>query len=178
MLDSHLPITRLPPRQLYVTTSEELLFAVVGASVCICVRDTEVGIAGVCQFMLPMDKLTIDNLLHEIIQHGGRRENLEFKLYGGADTATSLDVGAQSAQYARDYLHGECFKIREQDVGGDMAREVYYGAWSGRVQVQRVSRRANERIFDQEKHGSVLTVPAHTAFPVDLAQVRRAAVGG
>jgi chemotaxis protein CheD len=174
MPDSHLPITRISQRQIYVTTADEVIVAVAASSLCLCARDTEVGIAGISHFMLHLGKSAVDSLIEQLLLQGGRTENLEFKLYGGADNAASLDAGAQNIAFVSSHLQAEGFRVREQEVGGDFARELHYGAWSGRVRMQPVSARNNERMFLEERELVNRLPISHTPFAIDYSALNSA----
>ena len=92
-------------------------------------------------------------MINDILKNGGRRENLEVKVFGGGNVLPSMTaVGTKNVNFVRDYLVTEGFEISAEDLGGPYPRKVVYFPESGRVLMQRVamSRRDEEEITRRE----------------------------
>ncbi|MDM8560868.1 hypothetical protein [Candidatus Parabeggiatoa sp. HSG14] len=93
-------IAKILPGEYYVTRHDEVLVTVVGSCVAACIHDNVSGIGGMNHFMLPhstLDKwehtsvstesrygsFAMEYLINEILKYGGKRKNLEVKLFGG-----------------------------------------------------------------------------------------------
>lgn len=175
-----LSVARLLPGEYYVTRHDELVFTVLGSCVSACVRDRELGIGGMNHFMLPLDrsngasawkddragsatrygKAAMEQLVNDILELGGKRENLEFKVVGGAKVLDlAFDVGANNAQFVRDYLKTEGFAISAEDLGDCFARKIYYSPLSGKLRVKRLIATVNRAVFEHERQYTPTGVP-------------------
>jgi chemotaxis protein CheD len=169
------PLAKLLPGEYYVTSHDEVIFTVLGSCVSACVRERKLGIGGMNHFMLPLDRsggtsawsenqfssatrygnVAMERLINDILNLGGRRENLEFKVVGGGKVLdTSMDVGALNAAFVRDYLRTEGFTITVEDLGESFARKVYYSPLTGKARVKRLTAILNRTIFEREKQSA------------------------
>jgi chemotaxis protein CheD len=181
-----LSVARLLPGEYYVTSHNESIFTVLGSCVSACVRERKLGIGGMNHFMLPLDhskganagredrassatrygKAAMERLVNDILEMGGQRENLEFKVVGGGRVLDlAFDVGAHNAKFVRDYLKTEGFAISAEDLGGDFARKIYYSPLTGKLRVKRLVATVNRTVFERERHSpsSDVPSPAHAA---------------
>lgn len=175
-----LSVARLLPGEYYVTRHDELIFTVLGSCVSACVRERKLGIGGMNHFMLPLDRSSganawrddragsatrygmaaMQRLINDILELGGQRENLEFKLVGGAKILDlAFDVGAHNVQFAREFLKTEGFAVSAEDLGDDFARKVYYSPQTGKLRVKRLIATVNRTVFEQERHYTPIGVP-------------------
>jgi chemotaxis protein CheD len=165
-------LAKLLPGEYYVTRHDEVIFTVLGSCVSACVRDRKLGIGGMNHFMLPLDRsggasnwgdsaitsatrygnVAMDRLINDILQLGGHREDLEFKVMGGGKVLDmAMDVGSHNVQFVRDYLKREGFLITAEDLGDDFARKLFYSPRSGKVRVKRLTATVNRVVFDREQ---------------------------
>ena len=156
------------PGEFYVTKENEKIETVLGSCVSACVRDPVAGVGGINHFMLPVDKNTpqvkseladanrygnyaMDNLVNAILQMGGQRSRLEFKVFGGGRNMSQLtNVGWYNIGFAFDYLHTEGFKVVSQDIGDIYPRKIVYYPQTGRVKVRRLNAMHTQTLSDQE----------------------------
>jgi chemotaxis protein CheD len=165
------PLAKLLPGEYYVTAEDEVIFTVLGSCVSACVRDQRRGIGGMNHFMLPSDlsdgariwgdrssssatrygKVAMDRLISDILDLGGKREDLEFKVMGGGNVLDmDLDVGGQNVQFVRDYLKGHGFEIAAEDLGETFARKLFYSPKTGKARVKRLTATVNRAVFERE----------------------------
>jgi chemotaxis protein CheD len=177
------PVAKLLPGEYYVTRHDEAIFTVLGSCVSACVRERKLGIGGMNHFMLPLDKsggtgawaeniatsatrygnFAMEHLINDIMELGGQRSNLEFKVIGGGKVLDiDLDVGARNAQFVRDYLKTEGFLITAEDLGGSFARKLYYSPATGKVRVKRLVSTVNRLVFAREREAA--STPAQAEF--------------
>jgi chemotaxis protein CheD len=177
------PVAKLLPGEYYVTRHDEAIFTVLGSCVSACVRERKLGIGGMNHFMLPLDKsggtgawaenvatsatrygnFAMEHLINDIMQLGGQRANLEFKVIGGGKVLDiDLDVGARNAQFVREYLKTEGFVITAEDLGDSFARKLYYSPATGKVRVKRLVSTVNRLIFAREREAA--STPAQAEF--------------
>jgi len=161
---------KLLPGEYYVTTDSEAVVTVLGSCVSACIRDTVFGIGGMNHFMLPIHKggdqtwggsvvdcvtrfgnYAMEHLINTILSHGGVRENLEIKLFGGGRIMSGMsDIGAQNIQFVHAYLRQENMAIAASDVSGNCPRKVYYFPKTGRVRLKRLRSLHNGTVVERE----------------------------
>jgi chemotaxis protein CheD len=160
---------KLLPGDFEVVNNDQMLVTVLGSCVAACVRDSRQLIGGMNHFLLPTDKkiplrpgynnldtaaarygdLAMEKLINEIIKLGGIRENLEAKIFGGANMfngGMTTDIGAQNVEFVKDYLEFEKIKVVSMDTGGNNARKVYYIPKTGEVFLKRIDNVKNNTI--------------------------------
>ncbi len=163
-------VVRILAGEYYVTHCQEMITTVLGSCVSVCVRDKVVNIGGMNHFMLPDDNRTngnaghrglsadaaygsyaMERLINCILKYGGRRENLEIKIFGGGRIMGGMtDIGLQNIAFIRDYLRTEGLGVTAEDVGGDLPRRMAYLPATGKVLVKRLRNIRNETIIKQE----------------------------
>ncbi|MDH5691880.1 MAG: chemoreceptor glutamine deamidase CheD [Gammaproteobacteria bacterium] len=159
---------KIQPGQYYVTINNELIVTVLGSCVSACIRDKKLGIGGMNHFMLPVSKDTtnsswaseserygnfaMEHLINEILKQGGRRENLEVKIFGGGQIIANMtDVGKKNIAFVRHYIKTEGLKLISEDVGDIHPRKVLYIPSTGKAMVKRLRSLHNETIVEREK---------------------------
>lgn len=166
------PVAKLLPGEYYVTCHNEAIFTVLGSCVSACVRDRKLGIGGMNHFMLPLDRsngttawsdglvssatrygnVAMERLVNDIMNLGGQRANLEFKVVGGGKVLDmALDVGARNARFVREYLKTEGFLITAEDLGDIYARKLFYNPTTGKVRMKRLTSTINRAVFEREQ---------------------------
>jgi chemotaxis protein CheD len=157
--------------QYYVTNQPgEVLSTVLGSCIAVCVRDPKIGYGGMNHFLLPQAAssrlqgfslrygvYSIERLINDILGHGGDRNRLEIKVFGGANVLTGMArIGTRNADFVEDYLAREGLPIAAKDIRGDIARRIRYYPLTGRVLLSRISRdmidigREEVRLLDQD----------------------------
>jgi chemotaxis protein CheD len=143
---------RLAPCQLYVTKRhQEMVETVLGSCIAACIRDPEIGVAGMNHFMLPCtDQLrttdltttlrygnhAMDMLIEGLLRRGAELERLEIKLFGGANVMSGPPVGDANAEWVLRYLADRSLAVATHDLGGSQARSIYYFPETGLVLMQ------------------------------------------
>ncbi len=172
---------RILPGEYYVTRGGEAVSTTLGSCVAACIRDRVRGIGGMNHFMLPASagdpddcraaglgaatrygNHAMEHLINEIMRNGGRRENLEVKIFGGGRIMEQLtDVGARNIAFVRDYLSAEGFSAAAEDVGDVYPRMVVYFPASGVAKVKRLRSLHHNLIAGQEASyaGSIAAGP-------------------
>ena len=155
----HVPITQ---GATYVTDDpEEVVTTVLGSCIAVCLRDPVAGVGGMNHFLLPegkgADRLemryganAMEILINDILHHGGARNRLEAKIFGGASVVAGLsDIGAKNAAFIRKYLADEGIPVVGGDVGGDYPRRVQFAPVSGRARQMRIADNT-QAVFESE----------------------------
>ena len=162
---------RILPGEYYVTMGDEGVTTTLGSCISACIRDRVSGIGGMNHFMLPSDgsdpvalkasnlsaatrfgNHAMEHLINAIMRNGGRRENLEVKIFGGGKIIANMtDVGLRNIAFVRHYLAMEGLSVSSQDVGDVFPRMVIYFPNSGKVRVKRLRSLHNNTIANQER---------------------------
>ncbi len=173
-IDKHtgMPMAKILPGEYYVTCNEEVVGTVLGSCISACIRDKVFGVGGMNHFMLPLNNhvdeargtahqisnatrygsFAMEHLINDILKHGGKRKNLEVKLFGGASVIAGVsDVGIKNAAFVREYLDNEGIDISGEDLCGSFPRKVIYHPKSGRARVKRLKELHNDSIIKREK---------------------------
>ena len=134
-------------------------------------------------FMLPVDKgnsdasgkisdatrygnFAMEHLINDVLKHGGRRENLEFKVAGGGRILNQMaKIGWYNIGFVFDYIFTEGFQIASHDIGDVFPRKVIYFPQTGVMKVKRlrslhekqVSMREEKAYLDNPEAAGVTT---------------------
>jgi len=138
---------KILPGQFYVTKENEAIVTVLGSCISACIRDPLSGVGGMNHFMLPADNsgkdtklsesarygnFAMEMLINEILKNGGKKQNLEVKIFGGGKILRNMtDVGERNIEFAITYIKTEGLKLISSDVGSPHPRKVYYFPDSG-----------------------------------------------
>lgn len=164
---------KILPGEYYVTTNEELVATVLGSCVSACVRDRIFGIGGMNHFMLPetddapaaagswqstslsastrYGNYAMEHLINDVLKNGGRKENLEIKLFGGGRILAQMtDIGRRNIAFVHDYLRVEGLEVVAEDLGGNYPRKVVYDPRTGKVLMKKLRSLHNNTIVERE----------------------------
>lgn len=160
---------RLLPGEYFVTMHDEAIYTTLGSCISACIRDRVSGIGGMNHFMLPVSagsdswkasdnsvstrygNVAMEHLINTILKNGGKRQNLEAKIFGGGRIIANMtDVGRRNIDFARDYLDTEGLKVASEDVGDSFPRMVVYFPATGKVRVKRLRSLHNNTIVELE----------------------------
>lgn len=163
---------KLLPGDYYVTKDEEMITTVLGSCVSACIRDSVLGIGGMNHFMLPetsrsrlnsreesvvgtalrYGNYAMEHLINTILQHGGKRKNLEVKLFGGGKIIATLgDVGSRNIEFVLDYVDTEALNLVSHDLGDIYPRKVNFYPMTGKVRMKKIKDIHNETIVLRER---------------------------
>lgn len=176
---------KLLPGEYYVTKDNEMITTVLGSCIAACIRDKVTGIGGMNHFMLPEtseDKLTngnevvvgkatrygnfaMEHLINSILANGGKRKNLEVKVFGGGKIIPILgDVGIKNIGFVLDYIDTEALELSAQDLGDIYPRKVNYYPQTGKVRMKKIRTLHNQTIINRETqyHKSIRDIPVES----------------
>ncbi|VAX00651.1 Chemotaxis protein CheD [hydrothermal vent metagenome] len=167
---------KILPGEFYVTKHNEAVLTVLGSCVSACLRDKVKGIGGMNHFMLPvgtednraeLDKVgnaarygnfAMEQLINTILSNGGKRENLEVKIFGGGKVLNGMDqidIGHKNISFIRGYVILEGLEVAAQDLGDVYPRKVMYFPRTGKVWVKKLHRVDNKTIANRENRYKV-----------------------
>ncbi len=161
---------KILPGEYYVTIQNELIATVLGSCVSACVRDVRHGIGAMNHFLLPLhddqpwseqlgpDSLAtrygnyaMEHMINDVLKFGGRKEYLEFKVFGGSRVISELgSVGENNIRFVLDYLALEGYRVVAQDVGGINPRKIVYHPQTGKVRMKKIRDLHNDTIIKRE----------------------------
>lgn len=174
---------RILPGEYYVTRSaREGVSTTLGSCISACIRDHVSGVGGMNHFMLPATggadpaaykatglgaatrygNFAMEHLINEIMKNGGKRANLEVKVFGGGRILEKMtDVGLRNIAFVRDYLAAEGLRVVAEDVGDIFPRQVIYFPATGSAKVKRLRSLHNNLIANEELRyvGSIADKP-------------------
>jgi len=164
---------KIIPGEYYVSKEGELVTTVLGSCVSACVWDVKVKLGGMNHFMLPdagsnnewgswnktpvdaaarYGSVAMERLINTILKYGGRKENLEIKIFGGGRVLNiDSDVGERNIEFVENYAKKEGFTIKSRDVGGSHPRKVNFYPGDGRVYVKKLLRMHNPTVQLRER---------------------------
>ncbi|MGJ0517080.1 MAG: chemoreceptor glutamine deamidase CheD [Methylomicrobium sp.] len=170
--DREIMAVKILPGEYYVTQEDELITTVLGSCVSACIRDKELGIGGMNHFMLPesnsgqMKKsneaivgistrygnYAMEHLINTILSNGGKRRNLEVKVFGGGKIIPTLtDVGIKNISFVLDYIDQEGLKLLSQDLGDIYPRKIIYFPRTGKAAMKKIKDLHNDTIVQRER---------------------------
>lgn len=139
----------LPGESRTVKRSDHVLMTVLGSCVSACIRNPHTGFGGMNHFMLPQSdtgtwngedaalrygNYAMEALINEVLKAGCRRENLEIKVFGGANLGFHTSgVGQKNSDFILNYLQEEGLRLAAFDLGGQHGRRVFYSPSTGLV---------------------------------------------
>lgn len=160
---------KILPGQYYVTIQDEFITTVLGSCVSACVRDRKLGVGGMNHFMLPASadmeisiangsdaerygNFAMEHMINEILKNGGRRENLEVKIFGGGKILNAMtDIGKKNIEFVRNYISTENMHLISEDVGDVFPRKVVYFPATGKALVKRLQALQSKEVVETEK---------------------------
>jgi chemotaxis protein CheD len=158
------------PGEFYVSVQDEMISTVLGSCVSACIRDHRRQLGGMNHFMLPQqvgerDGWTatvsraarygndaMEQLINTILKAGGRREDLEVKIFGGGRVlATMTDIGQRNIAFVRRYIATEKLNLTAADVGDVYPRQVQFFPMTGKVRVRQLRQVHDTTLADRER---------------------------
>lgn len=105
-------------------------------------------IGGINHFMLPLwngeglasakyGNVAMEKLLAEMKKKGASRENMQAKMFGGANLVNlTMNVGERNAETAKRILNHENIKLVAQSTGGTQGRKIIFDTTNGSVHMR------------------------------------------
>ncbi len=158
-----LPDLDLQPGELYLARSPSILRTILGSCVGVTFWSARLGAGAMCHGVLPRCPLnrpstftvseghryidfSIRYLAAQFDALGARRDELEVKLFGGADVLPVFEVqtsrptvGALNCQAAIEVLAAEGFQVSASDLGGIRGRRIHFHTGTGEVLLHRLA---------------------------------------
>jgi chemotaxis protein CheD len=162
---------KILPGEYYVTDTDEMITTVLGSCISACIRDRVLCIGGMNHFMLPdtteerlkdgveavvgvstrYGNYAMEHLINTILVNGGKRENLEVKVFGGGKIIPTLTgIGLKNIGFVLDYIDTEGLSLIAQDLGDIFPRKVNYFPKTGKVKMKKIKELQNQSLVQRE----------------------------
>ncbi len=154
----------------YHVSQNEIIATVLGSCISVCLKDKKTGIAGMNHFMLPGDvrsediflsesskygMFAMEQLINDLIKHGGKRESFEAKIFGGGHVLnfrkTDGNVPESNINFVKAFLGMEQIPVIKEDVGGYAGRKVLFFTDTAKVLMKRLKATGESNIIEAEK---------------------------
>lgn len=126
---------------------QTVFMTLLGSCVSACMYDPLAGIGGMNHFLLPAgegfpsgEKISygthaMEMLINSLTKKGALKSRLHCKLFGGANIRPRFgNIGAQNAEFARQFLEREGICCVSHSTGGNLGRRVRFWPATGRAQ--------------------------------------------
>ena len=154
----------------YATHEPAIIRTLLGSCIAVCLFDPITRAGGMNHFMLPapvpgrpepLDEArfgvhAMDCLIGALQKAGGDRRRLTAKVFGGAHVLESAGGGGGVAQrnirFIDEFMRCENIPVAGRDLGGKLARQVYFHTDTGKVYVRRLPDASHRRFAEEQAH--------------------------
>lgn len=166
---------KILPGEYFVAAEDVVLSTVLGSCVAACIWDRSAAIGGMNHFMLPgtdagsgddtiglagrYGAYAMEKLINELIKRGGRKANLEAKVFGGGQVMrnfTTLNVGERNARFVLEFLRTEGIRVVSQDLLDVHPRRVLFFPATGRALCKKLARADAALVAAEQQYGNRL----------------------
>ncbi|HTW65972.1 MAG TPA: chemotaxis protein CheD [Bryobacteraceae bacterium] len=156
-----LPDLNLQPGELYLARGPAILRTILGSCVSVTFWNRRLGAGALCHGVLPRCPaawppestvedgyryvdFSIRHLVRQFDALGARRDEVQVKVFGGADVLPVSGprdrptVGALNCRAALEVLAAEGFTVAASDLGGSRGRRIHFHTGTGEVLVQKL----------------------------------------
>ncbi|MCJ8299900.1 MAG: hypothetical protein MJK13_13340 [Pseudomonadales bacterium] len=155
---------KIKPGEFYVSNQDIVITTVLGSCIAACVYDQSTGFGGMNHFMLPhmadQDNqvrclrygiFAMEQLINQLMKQGSSCANLQLKIAGGGNMlAGTFYIGQQNIHFIETFITDENLHLVSSDTGGDQARRVAFFPASGKMLVNNISLRQDQRLIKEE----------------------------
>lgn len=156
---------KVKPGEFYISGSDMVITTVLGSCISACIYDPNAGFGGINHFMLPAGThdedlyrssryglFAMEQLVNELMKLGCQRSSMQVKLTGGGDMMGGMiSIGQQNIDFILNYISEEGLRLLASDLGGDQARRVAYFPMEGRMLVNKLDHREDQRLIEEER---------------------------
>lgn len=156
------------PGEYYASGEDIYISTVLGSCIAVAFFDPEKQVGGLNHFMLPgtisredailsesgkYGMYAMELVINDLLKLGANRKRIRAKVFGGGHVLSgtlqdSDNVPKSNITFAFEYLQMEGFPVDSSDVGGTIARKIFFDPRSAKVLLKRITGRL---IVDVEK---------------------------
>jgi chemotaxis protein CheD len=150
-----IPKIYLKPGEVHFTATPTIVSTVLGSCVSITMHNPEHRLSSICHALLPEEIIpgepyryvdsSIVAMLRQFDRRGVSREDVEVKLFGGAEVLPAsencyreMSVGKQNILRAHQVIERERLYLLAFDVGGTRGRKIFFHTHTGEIYLQRL----------------------------------------
>ncbi len=147
----------LRPGELHVAERPTIVTTVLGSCISVTMFNLEHRMGAICHAQLPEENESgralryVDSsilmMLESLAWYGIRPDELEVKLFGGADILrpgmsrrSGFRVGSKNIEAALRVIHAERLTLVASDVGGNEGRKILFNTHTGEILLKRLPR--------------------------------------
>ncbi len=145
----------LKPGELFLSEKPSLVTTVLGSCVAVTMFSQKCKVAGICHALLPRSPssgeafryvdTSIYYMLGKLQMLGAKKEEIEVKLFGGANVLDYSNerssVGQSNVEAAISIIKAEKLTMIACDVGGNRGRKIVFDTCRGRILLKRIKGR-------------------------------------
>jgi chemotaxis protein CheD len=155
----HFPRMNIQPGEIYLAREPMILKTILGSCVAVTFWSKRLGAGALCHGVLPRCPpgtkeseghryvdYSIRYLTEQFCRLGARVQELEVKVFGGADVLPTMarsgkpTIGALNCQIALEVLEAEGLRVLASDLGGTRGRTIEFNTSTGGVLAHRLAR--------------------------------------
>ncbi len=141
------------PGNIFVSREPYWVTTILGSCVSVCLWDPVRKIGGINHFLLPFwnnaepaspkyGDVAMEKLIERLIRDGGKIENLQAKIFGGAAVLQKVNhekhIGLKNIALAKSLLESNKIPVVASDVGGTLGRRIKFNTNTGIVLVKKI----------------------------------------
>jgi len=160
----HCHALKIKPGEFYVSDQEIVITTVLGSCISVCAYDSKTGFGGMNHFMLPDNShhsnpvrctrygmFAMEQLINELMKHGCSCKDLKLKVTGGGEMLPGASsIGKENINFIETFIADEHLHLVSSDTGGDQGRRVAFFPCSGKMLVNKISHRQDQRLIKEE----------------------------
>lgn len=164
-------IVTIHPGDIITSKKHSIISTLLGSCVAVCLRDQKTGISGMNHFLLPGNNKDVDfasgavgrygissmeNLINKMLHCGAIKSRLVAKIFGGGSVIPNfkVNIGQKNIDFVRWFMNNEKIPIVGEDVGGKIARKIYFFTKDGTVLVENITSKveSNELVKEEKSY--------------------------
>jgi chemotaxis protein CheD len=147
----------LKPGEIFISRESAIVSTILGSCVAITAFSGRLKVGGICHALLPKNQSlqndgygryvdgAIAHILRKLEVMGIQKNEMQIKLFGGADVLDIIDVkrpsvGKQNIEKALEIIKNEELFLTHSDVGGKTGRNIRFYTNTGAVLLKRIQR--------------------------------------
>lgn len=156
------------PGDIITAKNNSVISTLLGSCIAVCMRDERAGVSGMNHFLLPGTEQTdnylsaagrygissMENLINRLLHEGASKGRLRAKIFGGGNVVKhfTANIGKKNINFVKWFMKNEKIPIVGEDVGGEVARKIYFFTKDGTVLVENLVKKTREVMREEESY--------------------------